>query len=1388
MYATQAAQTNDRALFRYWRGRALDEARRVPNGEAFAVPMVKADLLAIGGDPVEASRSYQALEASLKVAAEQDPSFRASIETVRERHRGVLGVSMATAALQYAQAKREADPDGISKWQRLATSCADRLYLLEPTEKSLQVLLATYAQVGMDVREIRRTAAADDQRSWDLVIQQLSPALRPSGAAPDRSPPIQLGSIKIELAPDPATEAQQLRERSYAGQALVQRAERHILDLINRAHGSDDYVRCIQNSQALILMGNDRQGLSELKEARSLFQAGRVPRTPGNLSTEITVLHRLVGITNIAYAYQSEVLTEARDLVTALSTYDRNQATLLQIENMEMSAEVRANQGASSVSRPDASSDEQEEAAKQYQAALRAGQMEIVRYCEKALISTTDRVTRDQVGSRLFAARAQILELDLGRALVLHQKDDRDEAQKLASQAIQEFNEFDAKFQDVPDSVGYREGMGRARLAEAQYQFRTGRIEESIATLRTMANASYDSTAVRILRTGWPRKAGIVGSDGKFKDTNQRDVLAAIKTAAGQLSKKQGRGLAACGVGAALFAVADLAVGEKVSGVAVIGGCVAGYIADRAVLLAQAHNEIAASYRTGVSSVSTEEALAGVGLFALNLASMYFGGAVGGLAQRAVLAGGSRLGAGMTSFLISRGLTPGPWTRAAGAFLLREASYVGNAVAFHKSSGVLQRSVINLFTEGSVPENKDTAQDTLLSWLFVRFMPLATDLNIAGRFIKGNVRWDAVARAGVNSGVGLGAVQGLHALAAQDPNQISLDRFGSMAWEFLAMHKGNRLFSTVLPMRRVSDLSARLGSETLRNLRRIREEIENAPPVGDWRNGGFGGMQPAFSFAAGPRGGGVAAFRGPDGIGSFRLPSNGVGFRPMLPILMMSSDDRTNPQGRAPSRGRVNDGTPVEGNGEAPVPRRVGSRIIQPSAFALPPQPRTDVQNGTPQSDVTLDHNGLLKANALLEFYDDPQTQATLDHYLRDRGPWGDAAETASVDLAGLRRLVPEYKRLAEIQRTTPSPANEAEMNQIGRDVMRSLTRLQGAAFDKMLSAHAARAERFENELEPLGGSLATLEVGSWEAGRQTVRYDMVWARPEDGLDLSLDLADPQNSFSKVSSQELVSVDVGVADRQAGQRVVEQLSGDHLIPSKARFEGDGGIFEAEVPIRRIEGERTVTGTHRVTVRIHVDTSLAARAAPLSRVDAASHGFELAWNNGVYWTDPVHGNGRVPILRDHQVAVLEVRSGLRAILGTFADASSDVAQKVTDAPARERLNGMLQILQAIHDRCPVGDPRRAVIDASVSKVRAELGQSSSGSASIPHLWTTMSRAIVDVAAHDGTLPEGERVLPRVLRIEREVSIAQNIPSSDYDQALAARWRYRWASSDAARVSP
>ncbi len=1399
--AARAQQANDRAQFAYWSQRALAEARNVPNGDVLAVPMVEADLMAIDGNFLGASQRYRALEASLGVAARQDPSLQSVIDTVKERHKGVLAAGAATAVTSYAQARANVDAAGMNAAQRLATSCADEIYRLEPTEQNLQMTLATYAQVGLDIRELRRQVALNEAQITNIQTSQVAPGLAQGN--PLQSPPSP-GSDPFGLnqPPDPTMTVDQLRQFNQWANGVIARTEAHVYRMVGTANADSPYQTAIQHSTALALMGNGHDALAELRQARALFTSGRVPRTPENLVTEITVLHRLVGLSGIEYDYHQEVLTEARGLITTLNATDPNQGALFTVENMELTGTLRANRMAQHLSDPGMSDDDKDAAARDYQNAVREGQMEIVRYCETALGRITDGPTREALGDRMFDARAAVLEQDLGAALVRYQKDEKNEARADAQTALSEFQAFVDGHPNVTSARGYREAMGRATLAQAHFDFRTGRIEEAITSLHAVKENFFNSSAARIVsgRGGWPHQFGIVDDRGEFRDTNQADVMAAIRTGASKLNQEQGRGLAMCGVGAGVFIAADLAFGEKVSGAAVLAGCAAGYAMDRAVLVAQAYNEIGASYRSGVSNVTTEEAVYSAGMFALNLASMYVGGAAGGLAERGVLALGSRAGTELTSFLISRGFTPGPWTRAIGAFALREAAYVGNSAAFQAVSSRANHAGAtawsSLFGREGPRAQRETGRDYLVSWLFVRAVPLAIEANWAGRVIPGEGRWDRVARTGINTGIGLGGVQLARALATRDRRQISLDTMGGMAIDFLAMHGGNRAMEAVLPMEGVRDLSSRLDATTLRNMRKIRDDIENAPPSDSGWGGGFGGMQPAFALASGPRGGGAAALGGPNGLPAFELPKPGQGFGPF--VMMASADDATNPGHRGAMGGRpapvdVEAGdVPAEGR-PFPVRVREGTGFMAPPVDPVPA--RDSATGGRRRSSY---NQGLvIQANGILEFYNDPRMVASLDHYLTDRGEMGRMAETMRGALESLRGQVTEYERLASAERTYREAHDgqrdqnlDFDLAQQGLVVMDAVRKIETMPLDRVMTAYSQRVEQMANDLTPLEGSLAVLEVGGLGTGRPDVLFNADYAGPDRVGAINIDFAQPQNSFARTPAVEMVRYGVSVADAAAGQRVLDKLTSDGLLSSGQTFDGSDRVVSVDVPFYRVlNGTRVMVGHHHVAVRIHVDPSLStASAAPLSRVDAAAHGYELAWNRNGLWHEPVPGNSRFPILTGDQVSVLEARGDLPAAQGTFADTGTAVTAAITDAPARERFDGMLRTLQGIYDRCPAGDPRRAIIDTALQNVRTELGESASGGASIPHLWMTMSQAFVDVAARDGALPERDRVLPRVLRIQNEMPIQKYIPTSEYDVAYAnARWQYRWSPADAARAA-
>jgi hypothetical protein len=301
----------------------------------------------------------------------------------------------------------------------------------------------------------------------------------------------------------------------------------------------------------------------------------------------------------------------------------------------------------------------------------------------------------------------------------------------------------------------------------------------------------------------------------------------------------------------------------------------------------------------------------------------------------------------------------------------------------------------------------------------------------------------------------------------------------------------------------------------------------------------------------------------------------------------------------------------------------------------------------------------------------------------------------------------------------------------------------------------------------------------------------MELSRPDElGIE-RMDFNHPDRSFSGARVQDLTRVEISVTNLEAGRRVLDQLRRDGFVTEEGSLGESGGRYTARV------------GGHQVSIHIGVVASLPSQsqARPLSRVETARHGYEMAWNHMGYWQQPAGENGMIPILRGDQVSVLEVRGDLPAPQGLFARTGGDVARIIDDPRASQRLTGMIRILQAIHDRCPPADRRRAIINEALLRVRTELGESTSGSASIPHLWMTLGRAIVEVGAYEQALPNGirerTRVLPQVLSIQREVPIEHHVqrytatPDNPNEYNIAEAndaWVYRWSEADAAVARP
>ncbi|HEX5036059.1 MAG TPA: hypothetical protein VFX30_02770, partial [bacterium] len=977
-------------------------------------------------------------------------------------------------------------------------------------------------------------------------------------------------------SPEPVDPIKQLEKLNEVGQDLINRTEAHFLELIAQAHPNDTYQQHIEAATAFAIGGNHHKALEELQDARRQFKFGPVvvPSTPENMAKEITVLHRIVGVSGISYDLHDEVLKESRELIKELKKESPDQAALFTVENMELQASLNSDRGALHIGSPNNSDDENEAAANRYHAGVRKGQMDIVDFCEKALKDVKDPGTREALGARMFQARAAVLELDLGEALVEHEKDEKDVAERISANALKQFNDFAAKHKDVPNAAGYAEGMGRARLAEGYYQFRTGKIEESIATLKAIKKDYPESTAsLKISGRGfWPNEAGIVDGDGNITDTDKEDVMAAITTAASKLNKEKGRGLAACGIGAGLFIAADLALGEKVSGVAVASACVAGYVVDRALLIAESSNEIAASYRTGVSTATVGDALLATGEFVLNIACMYMGGAAGGLAEKVVLNYGSRLGGELTGFLLSAGLKPGPWTRAAGEFALTESAYVANAVAFHKTSGFLNQTGTALM-HGQMPSYKDTdtAEDYFVSWLFVRVMPMAMEANPGGKVIRNETAFDRSVQKAVNMGYGGVVIQELRAIFTKDPSQVSLNALGNTAWDLFFIHHGNHALESAIPMKSVAKFSRTLDLQTRNNLESIRKAVDEAPSAGSWWDQSFGWIKTGGTPPEPIKTDDSGVTNDPPPLLARENPvtdptdmtppylHNKLKFTtdfkfPSDPVLIV--DPKSVPTQQTPVDPKAIATEPGAPKGDATLEVAVNGKS---AAKDLSPEAKAEqdrlerifseaieaTKNGKllgPEQQkamAKLTSLQLINAKNMNAALENPFHVSAMETLANAGGELGRMAREFGDLAKSTRKKIGEYEKKVDAYHRSGEAKDllEAE-NYFDKELDKDLAKLRSSDYFKLNEAFDQNVALAEAAIEPLTFDLASREI---QAGKEKPIGFRVHVKSLD--ELNLDANDPAGSLAKLDPKELITVEVRTTD-EAQKNEIEKAIKD----------------------------------------------------------------------------------------------------------------------------------------------------------------------------------------------------------------------------------------------------
>ncbi len=1360
--------------------KALAAAKKSPNAEVLAVPMVTAEIAAINGKYLEAAKQYAQLSASLQVLAATNKEIQPHVDTVEKRRRGVLaaGAAVAVAQIKYAES-----PEAGLRLQKQATDCADQLYLAEPTEKNLQLLLATYAQVGLDVREGRRRMAANDYRINALTLGTFDPKLDPTGEsnpAPDNDP----FNSKSILGPDindidhfgfkaersKADTIAELQQTNKELKGIVDETEQHILSLIARAHPNDPFASNVQTATAHVVMGNNPAAMKNLQVARTLFKDKSVEHTPDNKVTYITLLHRMVDIAGTKTALKEEVLLEARQAIDEMIKSHPKVALTLRLENMELLGQVRVDKAARKLNDKSLSDDDRKKAVDNYHRALSRKHENILMYCKQVLPMTQDPEARKVLIGGIARADAGLLEAQLDRSMTIYLNGNEDLGKGYAQVDMDSFHRRMAELQQQNPTVDLSEALSRGMLAQAHFQFRTGQIEESVKNLRKIVNDHPKSTAANMVRSkgGWAHKYSIVTDKGEFNpNIGTESWTAGTKELLGKLNKKPGRAMLAATGGSIVGWGAGMIFAPEITGPLLIAGAVGGFLIDRTVLVAQEWSQISAAYNTGISTVSTEEAAREGGIFALQLFSMFVGGAAGGVAERAVLAGGTRLARSMAM----RGITSSPWMRATGAFALREASYVANAYAFHETSN-LTTQAIGTAVGLDIPQPDSSHNDDVISsWLFVRGFAKAMKMNLGAKFVPGESFGAKLAQGSINMGVGLGIVHTAKALREWDLRHLDPDTLARSAFDLLLMHHGNKALGSVIPMSGIEKMSKDLETMTKKNMRDAAAAVKFKQDTGL-------SLRQAVGLGSNP----LAALLPVLMYGLPIVPGKGTSSRKAESKPEKKADPEATNPGHTEARnpGAREDTRTKAGRGTNPGvdTRKVAN--LDPTSF-LAEQLRKNASTDSDQSKDTRSEEHLYVA-AFIEYYNQPARIETLKALGQREGDVGRSARRFHDTLMDLHIDIAEYNRLAAENVDKKDPAVTEKMEKLWKHKIlrmvnpRKNTRLGhdgnkfGAGeleqhdYNQIETAYANKQQALNSDLRGLFTVLAILEVkANAEANNSgkmpEMGYKVSYQRPEDLAHVNFDLNNLSESFSKLSAHELVQLNIRASSHEAAQRIVETFrnAGYEVVSHP----GQKINYKVKVPYTHKIGGVEIQGTHTVGLRLAVEPAPLGAKTRLSPAETASHGFELAWNNKNFWSETA-----IPVLHNGKVIIFKMRPGLPEPTGKFTTLASEINETITDPVAKERLLNMVTALHGLHERLPQG-ANKTKIETAIDESRTALLKNGARTESLAAVWLTLGTALAASAPK----------LPHVARHSTEMRVDLHLPKTDYDHHVAQNsWKY------------
>lgn len=515
----------------------------------------------------------------------------------------------------------------------------------------------------------------------------------------------------------------------------------------------DDIRRSINESFAHQLLGDQVRPVAYLLTAldeldRRENRSGEA--SPPLLLERITVLHRLISLSQTRNPEDAGRLRRAADDIRRLGTTHPDYAVLLSSENLKLlrvheEREVQADAHAGRIEE-DAIADEH---------SRRVGGVleETIRNAEEGLADIHDPVVRDLLRRDLADAASAMIELRYSTALYQYVQEESEEDESAfrppdtpsrlsAASAARDMADLDRLRAPLGPEL-FSEMRARTLLARAYHSFRTGVMEDAddgragaLTDLETILRDHPDTGAARFIRTqgNWPNVHGIVRDDGSLTpDLHDPDFGAALLTLAGLLTENEGRALIGCSVGAVLAAGASLVFGEKISGAALITGCMAGTLIERADHVFNHLNRLEQAYRSGVSNVTAEEALRSVGEFVLTTFSMFAGHRLGLAMARGVGTTGRFIGSELANYMTRAGFTPGPWTRGIASLALTETGHVAQALTLHETMIAGQQIA---HPDADIPF---TLEGGFGTWLFSRFLGPLVRMNPAEAFLPSRI-------------------------------------------------------------------------------------------------------------------------------------------------------------------------------------------------------------------------------------------------------------------------------------------------------------------------------------------------------------------------------------------------------------------------------------------------------------------------------------------------------------------------------------------------------------------------------------------------------------------------------------------------------------------------